>query len=157
MTDGKRDERRSDCPLNISLEMFGDRWTLLIVRDLMFKDRRSFKDFLESEEGIASNILTDRLKRLESSGIIEKRAHPGDARKFLYRLTAKGLALAPMLIEMISWAARHEKTAAPPEAIERMTKHRDEFLAELRERWRADESERGGARPGRHGPRAERS
>lgn len=131
-----KSERRSDCPLNISLEIFGDRWSLLIIRDLMFKERHDYKDFLQSEEKIATNVLTDRLKRLECYGIIEKEPNAADARKVIYQLTAKGMDLAPVLIEMIIWAARHEDTAAPPAVIREMTRNREKFVSEMRRRWK---------------------
>src|SRR5216684_1868005 len=124
--------RRSGCPLSVSLEMFGDRWSLLIIRDLMFKDRHEFRDFLGAEEGIATNILSNRLRRLEGHGIIARTPDLLDARKVQYRLTAKGLDLAPVLIEMMIWAATHEKTAAPATAVHRMVNDRDGFIAELR-------------------------
>src|SRR5690349_11077859 len=93
-------ERRSDCPLNAALEVLGDRWSLLIVRDLMFKGRTTYKDFLAGGEGVATNILADRLRRLEVEGVIEKGRDPVDARRMVYRLTTKGLALGPLLVEM---------------------------------------------------------
>lgn len=129
--------RRSACPLNVSLEIFGDRWSLLIVRDLMFRGSVAYKDFLDSEERIATNILAERLRRLEANGVIEKRANADDARKIDYRLTAKGVDLAPVLIEMIVWAARYEETAAPPAVIREMTRDREGFIANLRRRWKA--------------------
>lgn len=129
--------RRSACPLNVSLEIFGDRWSLLIVRDLMFRDSIAYKDFLDSEERIATNILAERLRRLEANGVIEKRANADDARKIDYRLTAKGVDLSPVLIEMIVWAARYEETAAPPAVIREMTRDREGFIANLRRRWKA--------------------
>jgi DNA-binding HxlR family transcriptional regulator len=132
----RKSERRSDCPLNISLEIFGDRWSLLIIRDLMFKERHDYKDFLQSGEKIATNVLSDRLKRLECHGIIEKEVNAADARKVNYQLTAKGIELAPVLIEMIIWAARHEETAAPPAVIREMTKNRKAFISDLRLRWK---------------------
>lgn len=132
----KEPARRSACPLNISLEIFGDRWTLLIVRDLMFRGSVAYKDFLDSEEKIATNILAERLRRLEANGVIEKRPNADDARKIDYRLTAKGIDLAPVLIEMIVWAARHEETAAPSAVIREMTRDRDGFIANLRRRWK---------------------
>ncbi len=129
-------EPRSDCPLNIALEIFGDRWSLLIIRDLMFKERHDYKDFLHAEEKIATNILTDRLKRLEYHGIIQKEVNAADARKVHYQLTAKGVELAPVLIEMIVWAARHENTGAPPAIIREMTKNREKFISDLHARWK---------------------
>ncbi len=131
-------KRRSDCPLNATLEVFGDRWSLLIVRDLLFKGRTAYKDFLAGGEGIATNVLADRLRRLAVEGVIEKGRDPVDARRLVYRLTTKGLALAPMLVEMIVWGARHYQTAAPPATIREMTDHRERFLTDIRSRAGAD-------------------
>src|SRR5260370_40291485 len=83
-------KRRSDCPLNVSLEIFGDRWTLLIVRDLMLKGRIRFGELLEGGEGIASNILTDRLGRLETYGLVQRRRDASDARRLTIRWTQRG-------------------------------------------------------------------
>ena len=115
--------------------MLGDRWSLLIIRDLMFRGFRTYKEFLESDEGIATNILADRLQRLEHCGIISTEQDPTDRRKLIYRLTAKGIDLAPVLVELILWGARHEDTAAPRAVIRKMERNREEFLAELRTRW----------------------
>lgn len=134
---GARRENRSRCPLNVSLEIFGDRWTLLIVRDLMLKGRKTFREFLEGGESIASNVLADRLTRLEAHGIIERVPNAKDARSYLYRLTEKGIQLAPILLEMIIWAARHEETAAPKSEVRRMANERDAYLAEIRAKWKA--------------------
>jgi DNA-binding HxlR family transcriptional regulator len=124
---------RSSCPLNAVLETLGDSWSLLIVRDLMFKGRTSYQDFHGAEEGIATNILSDRLRRLEQGGIVERRQDPQDARRFIYGLTAKGINLAPVLVEMILWGARHYETAASPSVIRQMTKDRPRFLKQLQE------------------------
>jgi DNA-binding HxlR family transcriptional regulator len=132
MTRRAKTTRRSDCPLNVSLEIFGDRWTLLIVRDLLFKKQHEFKDYLAAKEKIASNVLSDRLRRLEESGIITKSVHPTDARRVDYRLTEKGLDLAPLLFEMALWAAKHEETDAPTPLLRRMSTDRENLLAELR-------------------------
>lgn len=128
-------KRRSDCPLNVSLEIFGDRWTLLIVRDLMLKGRTRFGDLLDGGEGIASNILADRLSRLETYGLAERRRDPTDARRLTYRLTQRGIDLAPVLFEMILWAAQYEKTAAPPKEIDAMKRDRAGYLAAIRQAW----------------------
>src|SRR3979490_3464478 len=90
-------KRRSGCPLNASVEMLGDRWSLLIPRDMMLRGSRSFKEFLTSYEGIATNILSDRLKRLIAHGIIATQEDPSDGRQLIYVLTPKGLDLAPVL------------------------------------------------------------
>lgn len=102
----------------------------------MFKERRTFNDFLTGGEGIASNILADRLRKLEDASIIEKRRDPGDARRILYRLSAKGIDLAPALVELVIWSARHEQTDAPPAVVRSMRSDREAFLAEVRRRWR---------------------
>src|ERR1700738_3530370 len=111
MASGKQSlKRRSGCPLNASVEMMGDRWSLLIIRDMMLRGFRSYKEFLESYEGIATNILADRLRKLEAHGIIATEPDPSDGRKLFYVLTPKGLDLAPVLMEMVLWAAAHEDT-----------------------------------------------
>jgi len=128
---------RSGCPISLALELFGDSWSLLIVRDLMFKGLRTFNEFLGAGEGIATNILSDRLQRLEEAGIITSMADPDDARRFLYRLTKKGIDLAPALVELVLWSARYEETDAPPAVIRQMRRDRRRFLAATRKRWSA--------------------
>ena len=129
-------KHRSGCPVSISLEMLGDRWSLLIIRDLMVRGFRTFKEFQESGEGIATNILADRLRKLEASGIIFSEQGDKDKRRLYYRLTEKGIGLAPVLLELLIWGARHEETGAPCAFIEKMAKHRKKVLAEVRRRWR---------------------
>lgn len=133
------DQPRSGCPVSISLEIFGDRWSLLIVRDLMVRGFRRFKDFQHSGEGIATNILADRLRKLEESGILATAPDPEDARRRLYRLTTKGIDLAPALLEILVWGAMHEQTGAPCEVISQMAKNREAVLAEVRRRWQNDD------------------
>src|SRR5688572_5778966 len=99
MTEKSR-SRRSTCPINASLEVLGDSWSLLIVRDLMFAGARTYRDFLRSDEKIATNILANRLAKLQAAGIITSRPDPEDGRRVLYRLTAKGVELAPVLMEL---------------------------------------------------------
>jgi len=135
MPTGGSIKRRSDCPLNVSLEIFGDRWTLLIVRDLMLKGRSRFGELLEGGEAIAPNILTDRLVKLERHQLVERRRDPADARRWTYRLTKRGIDLAPVLFEMILWAARHEETAAPPAEVEAMQQDRAAYIAAIRRNW----------------------
>jgi DNA-binding HxlR family transcriptional regulator len=126
--------RRSGCPLNASVEMLGDRWSLLIIRDMMVRGYRTFKEFLSSDEGIATNILADRLRRLEHYGIIVAHPDPADGRKLHYLLTAKGMDLAPVLTEMVLWAAAHEATGN--QALVRLIKKdKTRFLGEVKKRW----------------------
>jgi len=134
-------KRRSDCPLNASVEMLGDRWSLLIVRDMMLLGRRTFKEFLDSYERPATNILTDRLRRLEAYGIIRTERDPADGRKLIYLLTPKGMDLAPVLTEMVLWAGKHEKTENRP-LIQLMQKDKERFLAGIRQRWVEKQEER---------------
>ena len=137
MVPGKpKSKHRSGCPVSISLEAFGDRWSLLIIRDLMVRGYRTFKEFEQSGEGIATNILADRLRNLQASGIITTEADPVDRRKRNYRLTGKGIDLAPVLLELLVWGARHQDTGAPCATIEELAKNRESVLAEVRRRWR---------------------
>jgi len=131
----RKAQRRSGCPVSLSLEQFGDRWSLLIVRDLMVRGYRTYKDFQNSGEGIATNILSDRLQKLERAGIILAEVERSDGRRVNYRLTEKGIDLAPVLLELLVWGARHEQTAAPCAVIERMARSREQVLAEVRRRW----------------------
>jgi DNA-binding HxlR family transcriptional regulator len=133
----ERAQRRSGCPLNAALEMIGDRWSLLIVRDLLLQGRRTYKEFLAGGECIATNILAHRLLRLEELGILARARDPADGRRTLYKLTAKGLDLAPSLIELVLWATRHERTAAPKKLLHAMKHDRRRFLARLRREWAA--------------------
>ena len=125
--------RRSGCPLNASIEMLGDRWSLLIIRDMMVRGFRTFKEFLESHEKIATNILADRLRKLESNGIISVQPDPSDGRKSIYSLTPKGIDLAPVLTEMVLWAAAHENTGNQ-ELVKQMQKGKEQFIARVRQR-----------------------
>jgi DNA-binding HxlR family transcriptional regulator len=130
-----RSKPRSGCPVSISLERFGDRWSLLIIRDLMVRSYRTFKEFQEAGEGIATNVLADRLRKLEAAGIITVEADGKDRRKLNYRLTEKGIDLAPVMLDLLVWASRHEETGAPCAVIENMAQNREAVLAETRRRW----------------------
>lgn len=127
-------KRRSGCPLNASVEMLGDRWSLLIIRDMMLLGYRRFKQFLNSHERIATNILSDRLRRLERQGIIASEPDRFDGRRLIYSLTPKGLDLAPVLTEMVLWAAAHEDTGN--QALVRLIRtDKLHFLAGVRKTW----------------------
>lgn len=127
-------ERRSECPLNASVEMLGDRWSLLIIRDMMLRDFRTYKEFMECYEGIATNILADRLRKLVAHEIVTTEADPLDGRKLIYSLTAKGIDLAPVLTEMVLWAAGHENTGNQA-LVRQMRADKTKFLAGVRESW----------------------
>jgi DNA-binding HxlR family transcriptional regulator len=126
--------RRSGCPLNASVEMLGDRWSLLILRDMMLRGFRSYNQFLDSYEGIATNILADRLKRLIAYGIVAAQEDPSDGRRLIYVLTAKGLDLAPVLTEMVLWAGKHEKTKNQA-LVRQMRKDKQGFIAQVQKRY----------------------
>jgi DNA-binding HxlR family transcriptional regulator len=138
--------RRSGCPLNASVEMLGDRWSLLIIRDMMLLGYRSFKQFLNSHERIASNVLTDRLRRLERYGILASVPDSADGRKLIYSLTPKGIDLAPVLTEMVLWAAAHEDTGNPA-LVRLMKKDKAKFLAEIRNRWQGKRNSQSSSLP----------
>ena len=127
--------RRSGCPVSLSLDRFGDRWSLLIIRDLMVRGFRTFKEFQESGEGIATNILADRLKNLEAAGILGSEPGDSDRRKVNYRLTQKGIDLAPVMLELLIWGSKHEDAGLPCGMIDAMAENREQVLAEVRRRW----------------------
>ena len=127
-------DRRSGCPVSISLDVVGDRWSLLIVRDIMVRGYRTFREFQRAGEGIATNILSDRLRKLEAAGILSTEPAT-DGRSTHYMLTEKGIALAPVLLELLIWAGNHEVTGAPPSFIAEMEQNRAAILAETFRRW----------------------
>lgn len=110
---------RSHCPINFGLEIFGDKWTLLVLRDLLLKGKCSFKEFQASEEGISTNILADRLERLTRSGLIKPHRVNTDARQIAYRPTPACRKLLPVLVEMAYWGAVHDAKTASPSAFRR--------------------------------------
>lgn len=126
-------KKRSECPLSCSLDIFGDKWSLLIIRDLMFENKCTYNDFLKSQEGIATNILASRLKELEENGIIEKSAHPDSKAKNLYRLTSKGIDLLPILIEVYIWSDKYFTIPADvKEVIQEAKKDKEKFENQIR-------------------------
>jgi len=129
----RRRRRKSDCPVHFALDVFGDAWTLLIVRDLMFKGRTTYTELLRAEEGIATNILADRLARLETDGIITKERDSRRATASRYRLTPKGVDLLPIMLEIIQWSAKYDRrTAAPREFVKRLHAAKARLTVELR-------------------------
>jgi DNA-binding HxlR family transcriptional regulator len=100
-------KKRSDCPVSNSLDIWGDKWSLLIIRDLMFAKECTYGDFLKSDEGIATNILASRLQVLEETKVIAKLEHPDSKAKMLYRLTRKGIDLLPIMLEINLWAEKY--------------------------------------------------
>jgi DNA-binding HxlR family transcriptional regulator len=105
------DGHRSYCPINLSLEIFGDRWTLLVLRDIMFAGKRHFREFLQSDELIASNVLAQRLELLVEHGILTKGGDPTHKQKAVYSLTEKGIALLPIIVQIGAWGSRYVPAA----------------------------------------------
>ena len=124
--------RRSDCPISYALDFFGDKWTFLIIRDIAFKGKRFYKDFIEGGEGIATNILSDRLKRLEMIDVIESTVYEQLKTKKVYSLTQKGKDLIPVLIDVIVWSAKYDdKTAASAEFVEQAVHNREQLISSV--------------------------
>ena len=129
-----KEKLRSDCPVNFGLEAFGDKWSLLIVRDIVFWGKKTYGDFLRSDEGIATNILASRLAQLEKEGLLKKTPFAGDKRKDIYSLTEKGMELIPLLVEIVAWSGKQidwQKIAGggSPEQIRQVKR-----LAKMRDR-----------------------
>jgi DNA-binding HxlR family transcriptional regulator len=108
MIRSRKQDNRSHCPVNYGLEIFGDKWSLLIVRDIVFFGKKTYAQFLKSEEGFATNILASRLALLEERGILRKTPNPADRRQDFYSLTDKGLDLIPMLLDIVIWSAKYD-------------------------------------------------
>lgn len=127
------DSRRSDCPIAFGLDIFGDKWTLLVIRDIAITGKRHFREFLDSEEGIASNILADRLQRLETAGVISRRPDPENARQVIYMLTEKGIDLMPAMLELFRWGAKHgPQTSATKAMARRIQKNAETIIESLK-------------------------
>jgi DNA-binding HxlR family transcriptional regulator len=124
--------RRSDCPVSFSLDIFGDKWTLLVIRDLLFVRKTTYGQFLDSPEKIATNILAQRLAWLEKHQILTRSRDPHHRQRRIYRLTRKGRDLLPILLEMIRWGAKHDpQTAAPPQFLRRLRRDRAALIREI--------------------------
>jgi DNA-binding HxlR family transcriptional regulator len=121
---------RSDCPISCSLDIFGDKWSLLIIRDIMLRNKFSYGEFLESEEKIATNILADRLSLLEAENILTKEVAPKNRSKFIYRLTKKGIDLLPVVIEIMDWGAKYNPDCPRKEVGKRIKKDKAGLIKE---------------------------
>lgn len=135
MKSGKK-PLRSHCPVNFGLEAFGDRWALLILRDIVFRGKRTYGEFLKSEEGFATNILASRLEHLLAEGILQRTPDAADGRKDIYSLTEKGLDLIPLLFEMVLWSAKHDSRSEAkriPRLVELIEKNNRKVSRKTRE------------------------
>ena len=127
-------EVRSHCPINFTLEHLGDKWSLLIIRDLMFKGKRHYNEFLEAGEKVSTSVLGDRLKKLETYGIISRGRDTVKKSRIRYSLTKKGIDLLPILIEMIIWGGEKDLlTETPQEFIDQATQNKEVFIRQIRE------------------------
>jgi len=133
----RQDILRSTCPINYTLELVGDKWSLLILRDMVYFGKKTYGEFIDSDEGIARNILASRLVQLMESGLIMKTPHQNDGRRDIYRLTDKGLGLIPLLLEMADWGSRHFESGAPQSWLELVRRDRSKMISLVTETVRA--------------------
>jgi len=129
-------ESLARCPISYTLDHVGDRWSLLILRDILLAGKQHYDDFVSSGEGISTNILASRLRQLEAGGLISKQAHPENRRRFVYSPTEKALDLLPLMIEMIVWGGRYyPNNGAPPEIIAAIRRDRVGFIDAVRRKF----------------------
>lgn len=126
-------KNRSDCPISCTLDVIGDKWSLLIIRDVMLRGKMSYSEFLNSEEKIATNILVSRLSVLEEEGILAKKVSPENKSKNIYSLTQKGADLLPIIIEIMDWGAKYNKNCPRKELGQRIKKDKAAVIRELSE------------------------
>ena len=126
-------QRQSGCPVTFGLDTFGDRWSLLVIREMLLRGKTTYGDFLHMEEGIATNVLADRLKHLEIEGIVSKSRDPENRRSFIYTLTQKGRDLTPIILAMIVWSGKHDQRPfARREVLEKIKRDPKGFEENLR-------------------------
>ncbi len=130
--DKKRD---TGCPIAFALDTFGDRWSLMIIRDIALRGSRTYGEFRDTPEKIATNVLADRLRELEADGIIQKTRDPENQRKNIYALTEKGCDLIPVVLEMVRWSAKYDRnTKVGDKFLNKIKRDRDGFEMEIRSR-----------------------
>ena len=138
----KTEERRSTCPINYSVEIFGDKWMLLLLRDLMFNGKNSFLEFRASAEKISTAVLTEKLNTLLNEGVVSKITSPKNASKFLYLLTDKGIELVPIMVEILNWGSRHNPDGGPKPLLDRIKQSKKKLIIELQEKLRSERRSR---------------
>lgn len=126
-------ERRSTCPINYSVEIFGDKWMLLLLRDIMFNGKNSFLEFRASAEKISSAVLTEKLNMLLNEGIVSKVTSPKNASKFLYLITDKGIELVPVMVEILNWGSRYNPDGGPKTWLDRIKQNKTKAITELQD------------------------
>lgn len=128
------EQKRSSCPLSLSLDILGDKWTLLIIRDLIFFKKQYYNEFLSSSEKIATNILSQRLKSLESQNFVSKTRDPLNRSKNIYKVSQKGLDLLPVLLELMLWGHKHSDSAPLVEIMNRIKNNKAKFMEDILEK-----------------------
>lgn len=124
--------KRSECPISCALDLFGDKWTLLIIRDIAFKGYRFYNEFLETGEGIATNVLSDRLKMLEANGFLISKKYEKNKTKKIYRLSENGIGLIPIVLEMLLWGIKYDDSLMiAPGIADRIQNDRENLLEEI--------------------------
>lgn len=132
--------RGTNCPILFALDIFGDKWSLLIMRDILIRGGKYYKDFLYAGEGISTNILADRLEQLESYGLISKQQDENNKRRFIYTPTQKGLELVPTLMELIEWSAKYDPDTGTPQGyIERLKTDREGMIREIYNQFKTEQ------------------
>jgi len=134
----KTEDRRSTCPINYSVEIFGDKWMLLLLRDLMFNGKNSFLEFRASAEKISTAVLTEKLNTLVNEGIVSKIVSPKNASKFLYLLTEKGIELVPFMVEFLSWGSRYNPDGGPKSLLAGIKQSKKKTITELQGKLRSE-------------------
>ena len=129
---------RSDCPISFALEIVGDRWTLIVVRDLRLRSRNRYRELLECDEGIATNVLAERLKRLQHRNLITRKRDPADARQYIYLPTELAIDMLPMLVEMTEWGIMTSNNEAASGFLKRFETEREDLISELQQKIRKD-------------------
>ena len=131
----KKSTPRSDCPISFALDFLGDKWSLLVIRDMIFEGKRFYKEFLQSKEGIATNILSDRLKKLEQAGLITSKVYEQLKTQKEYSLTQKGIDLIPVLVETILWSAKYQEgLAVSDEFLKKAKRNREQVIKNIKAR-----------------------
>lgn len=132
-----KQEFRCDCPITSALDILGDKWMLVIIKQMLIEEMQTFKDFIESDEAIATNILSSKLKCLEQYGLIERKKHPTNKKTKLYHLTEKGLSLTPVVVELAIWSDQNLREFNPimrqSEELEAMKHNKEHFIEKLKE------------------------
>lgn len=132
---GNDKKRNTGCPVAFALDTFGDRWSLIIIRDILLKGVRTYSELLKADEGIATNILANRLKEFELSGIITKTRDPENKKQYIYKITWKGAELTPILLEMIRWSAKYDpNTIAKKEVLKRIKHDREGLIKDIQQK-----------------------